>query len=336
MSGGVDSTAAALLLKKQYQIRGFFMNLGQPDFTVQKKRVTEVAERIGIELQIIDVKEAFKKKVLDYFCASYFSGKTPNPCVICNREIKFGLFMDAIMATGVNLVATGHYARIESRGNEKQLLTGLDPKKDQSYFLSRLTQEQLQRIVFPLGSMLKDDIYNYVESHGFLDFRGCESQDVCFLKDKNIAAFLENCSTDEAEFGPIKTMAGKVIGRHQGLHRYTIGQRRGLGLPDTTPWYVCRIDVKENTLFVGKEAELSSSTITARSPHWLNEDLPQNGKSYTVRIRYSHPGVRALYHCTSNDSFALTFEQPQRAIAPGQYAVLYEADRVVGSGEIVN
>ncbi len=167
MSGGVDSTACALLLRDQYQVEGFFMHLAQPNFAIQEERVQSIAARLGIPLQVIDLRRPFAEKVLDYFSDSYFGGLTPNPCVICNREIKFGLFMDAILSAGMTTMATGHYARIEKTGNTYRLFKGIDPKKDQSYFLSRLTQEQLAKIMFPLGDRTKESTYRFVEEHGF-------------------------------------------------------------------------------------------------------------------------------------------------------------------------
>lgn len=336
MSGGVDSTAVALLLKDKYEVQGFFMALDQPDFEQQKGRVEFLAEGIGIPLQVIDLKKQFKKLVLDYFSNSYFQGKTPNPCMICNREIKFGLFMDTILSVGMDRVATGHYARIDHRADEYFLHTGTDFKKDQSYFLSRLTQQQLSRALFPLGSMSKSDIYRFVESEGYTDFRGRESQDICFLKGKKVGSFLENYDKPSVAPGPVVSTTGAVLGQHKGLYRYTIGQRRGLGLPDLSPWYVCTIDHVNNTLVVGKDKDLFTPTLFACSAHWLNRAKPENNRKYTVRIRYSHPGTSARFTFISKDSFKLTFDEPQRAVAPGQYAVLYDGDRVVGSGEIVS
>ncbi len=336
MSGGVDSTASALLLKDKYRVQGFFMDLDQPDFQEQKIRLQHLAETIDIPLQIIDLKKQFKRLVLDYFSGSYFEGKTPNPCMICNREIKFGLFMDAILSAGMDRVATGHYARILEIAGEYVLHTGVDVKKDQSYFLSRLTQQQLSQVLFPLGEMSKDDIYRFVENRGYHDFRGRESQDICFLKGKKIGSFLQSYHNPSVIPGSIKSTEGALLGQHKGLYRYTIGQRRGLGIPDLTPWYVCSIHHTDNVLVVGKEKDLFSPTLIARSAHWLNREIPEDNRTYTVRIRYSHAGSAARFTSISNDSFKLSFDQPQRAVAPGQYAVLYQGDRVLGSGEIVS
>ena len=336
MSGGVDSTAAALMLKESFAVEGFFMDLAQPDFEKQKNRVVQLSATMDIPLHIIDLKAEFKKRVLDYFTTSYYRGKTPNPCMICNREIKFGLFMDAILSAGMTRVATGHYARTCCSEGEFFLHTGTDATKDQSYFLSRLTQQQLARVLFPLGSMSKKDIYRFVESKGYTDFRGVESQDVCFLKDTRLSAFLENGEKPSAPPGPIISVDGRRLGRHSGLHHYTIGQRRGLGLPDTSPWYVCSLDHQTNVLVVGKNRDLFSSSLIACNAHWINRTLPLEDHRYTARIRYAHPGSAARFTRISDDSFKLVFDEAQRAVAPGQYAVLYDGERVVGSGEIVS
>ncbi len=336
MSGGVDSTACALILKQEYSVSGFLMDLDLPAFNKQKERVQRLGDEIGMTIHIVDLKKEFKRLVLDYFTKSYFAGRTPNPCAVCNHEIKFGLFMDYIMATGVQYVATGHYARIEDREHDIALKKGLDPRKDQSYFLSRLRPQQLRRVMFPLGSMKKDDTYKLVENHGFCDFRGRESQDVCFFANARLATFLEKHMSDDNAEGAIVTTAGEIIGRHQGFYHYTIGQRRGLGLPHHSPWYVHTIDADNNRLIVGKEDELFSRTISARLPNWLCERIPEAGESFQVKTRSTHPGTEAVIHRIGIDFFELLFINPQRAVAPGQFVVLYKDDRVIGSGEIVS
>ena len=336
MSGGVDSTAAALILKKNHQVHGFFMDLGQPDFAFQKSRVETIAKTIGIPLTIIDLKKPFNERVLDYFSTHYFHGKTPNPCMICNRHIKFGLFLDTVLSQGMSCMATGHYARIAHHENECTLHTGVDERKDQSYFLARLTQQQLSSVQFPLGSLLKNDVYNFVESQGFTDFRGSESQDVCFLKDQKLSSFLKEHQKHEVKSGKIISVEGAELGTHGGLFRYTIGQRRGLGLVDTTPWYVCSIDYINNHLVVGKEHDLRSATLSARSAHWINAPIPDRDSRYSVRVRYTHPGAPARLCRVDHDVFTVAFDTPQRAIAPGQFAVLYDGDKVIGSGEIID
>jgi tRNA-uridine 2-sulfurtransferase len=335
MSGGVDSTACALLLREKYRVEGFFMHLGQPNIATQEARVRSLAERLGIPLQVIDLRRPFAEKVLHYFSASYFQGLTPNPCVICNREIKFGLFLDTILAAGMTAMATGHYARIDKSGNISRLFMGLDPKKDQSYFLSRLSQEQLARIIFPLGERTKESTYLLVEEHGFDDFQGLESQDVCFLGKREIGEYLEDLATAGDAAGPILSTSGKQLGSHRGLFRYTIGQRRGLGIAAEAPLYVVGLDVKANAVIVGSNQELFRDRISAENFHWLAGSPPDTNKNYTVRIRYSHPGSMARLALQGDGAGEFFFDEPQRAVTPGQFAVIYDDSELLGSGIIV-
>lgn len=335
MSGGVDSTASALILRDNKAIEGFFMRLAQPDFEQQRKRVERLAERLAIPLHIIDLRKAFQQRVLKYFADSYLGGITPNPCMVCNQEIKFGLFQQAILSCGMDRMATGHYARILHDSTGYHLYDGLDPAKNQSYFLSRLNQDQLARVIFPLGQKRKSEIYAFVRQHGFTDFEGSESQDVCFLADQSVGSYLERHYPQAVRNGPIVTTDGVEVGRHTGLFRYTIGQRRGLGIPDTSPWYVTGIDAANNTLIVGKTADLFKEVIVLDNMHWLSGNLPDLSRTYSVRIRYSHRGAKAMIDVSDPSHLRIIFEAPQRAITPGQFAVIYHRDEVLGSGVIV-
>jgi tRNA-specific 2-thiouridylase len=334
MSGGVDSTACALMLREKYQVQGFFMQLAQPDLAQQRNRVKQIAKKLDIELQIVDLHDAFTEKVLDYFSQSYFSGLTPNPCVICNREIKFGLFLQTILKAGMEKMATGHYATIKRDSDRSYLYMGDDPRKDQSYFLSRLTKEQLTKIVFPLGTMNKESIYQFVEAHGFHDFRGRESQDVCFLQNNRVGNFLEKRATGSRVPGQIVSTSGKVLGSHNGLFRYTIGQRKGLGISSSTPLYVLAINAASNTVVVGGNDELFRKSIAVKKLHWLSGEPPDLNREYTVRIRYSHRGSLAKLAADNNNSGILTFQEAQRAVTPGQFAVFYDQKELLGSGII--
>ncbi len=335
MSGGVDSTACAMMLREHHQVQGFFMQLAQPNFEAQKNRVEAVATKLGIPLQIINLQQEFEQRVLHYFSGSYFKGLTPNPCVICNREIKFGLFMEAILAAGMDKMATGHYARIRQAGNIYHLHSGDDPKKDQSYFLSRLTQKQLAKVLFPLGEQTKTDTYRYVEEHGFHDFHGQESQDVCFLENNQIGNFLENRSTGETNEGPIVSTSGKVLGHHKGLFRYTIGQRKGLGISSAVPLYVVGLDVNGNRVIVGRNEELYKKQIQVQKLNWLLGEKPDVTIQYMVRIRYSHRGSIARLVLNDNGCGDIIFQEPQRAVTPGQFAVIYHETELLGSGIIL-
>lgn len=311
------------------------MQLAQPNFEVQKARVEAVAKKLGIPLQIINLQQEFEQRVLDYFSGSYFQGLTPNPCVICNREIKFGLFMEAILAAGMDKMATGHYARIERTDGIYHLHSGDDPKKDQSYFLSRLTQEQLTKVIFPLGEKTKKSTYHFVEKHGFDDFHGLESQDVCFLENSQIGNFLEDRSTGKNDAGPIVSTSGKVLGHHKGLFRYTIGQRKGLGISSDTPLYVVGLDATGNRVIVGRNEELFKKQIRVQKLHWLANKKPDITINYTVRIRYSHRGSIARLVLDDNGCGDIIFQEPQRAVTPGQFAVIYHDTELLGSGIII-
>ncbi len=335
LSGGVDSTACALLLREHYQVKGFFMQLAQPNFQAQKVRVETVAKKLGIPLQIINLQQEFEQRVLDYFSGSYFQGLTPNPCVICNREIKFGLFMEAILAAGMDKMATGHYAKIERTSGIYHLYSGDDPQKDQSYFLSRLTQDQLAKVLFPLGERTKKDTYRFVEQYGFDDFHGLESQDVCFLENSQIGNFLENRSTLDNDEGPIVSTEGKLLGHHKGLFRYTIGQRKGLGISSETPLYVVALDATDNRVIVGRNEELFKKQIQVKKLHWLADKKPDITIDYMVRIRYSHRGSNARLVLDNNGCGDIIFHEPQRAVTPGQFAVIYHDTELLGSGIII-
>ena len=334
MSGGVDSTACALQLLPQHDIQGFFMRLAGPDLDEKEQRVRDVADQLGINLQVIDLSREFSAIILHYFTTTYQQGLTPNPCMVCNPAIKFGLFMDVILARGMDAMATGHYARIQQEGDTWRLCKGRDPAKDQSYFLARLNQQQLRHVLFPLGEQNKEEIYQFVEEQGLSGFRGQESQDICFLGSTPVGQFLSERLPQAGQQGSIVTRQGQEMGRHQGLFHYTIGQRRGLGIADSSPWYVTALDPQSNRVIIGKEEELYRDRLLIRAPHWLTGQAPDEGQRYQVRIRYRHQGAEAGIKKIDDKHWQIQFDTPQRAITPGQFAVIYDDDRVIGSGEI--
>jgi tRNA-specific 2-thiouridylase len=332
MSGGVDSTACALLLLQHHDVHGFFMRLAGPDLDKQEQRARTVANQLGIDLQIIDLSREFSTTILHYFTTTYQQGLTPNPCMICNHTIKFGIFMDAILASGMDAMATGHYARIEKDGDTYQLYKGSDKTKDQSYFLARLDHCQLSRSLFPLGEHQKKEAYQLVEEHGFSDFRGQESQDICFLESTPVGQFLSERIPQAEQTGRIVTREGQDLGVHQGLFHYTIGQRRGLGIADISPWYVTALEPETNTVIIGKEEDLYRDTLLIHQPHWLQ--APDEEQTYQIKIRYRHQGADARIKRIDDRHWEIHFKTPQRAITPGQFAVIYDNDRVLGCGEI--
>ena len=336
MSGGVDSSVAAALLQRQgAEVQGVFMALAQPDLAEQLRWVRSVADFLRIPLTVVDLSEAFRREVVDYFCASYFAGKTPNPCMVCNRAIKFGRLLDAARETlGAEFFATGHYARIsKDRTAGYRLLKGIDPKKDQSYFLGLLTQAQLGRICFPLGDFRKEEIYGLAAEFGLAFRQTAESQDICFLKNQPVPEFLASHSPGQARIGPILTLQGKEIGRHGGIHQYTVGQRRGLALPDATPWYVAGLDPEHNAVVIGKDADLWQREALLPEVHWLSGQPPVLPRVCEVKIRSRNPVCQAEIAGHAG-GVRLTFAQPQRAVTPGQFAVFYEGEVVLGCGEI--
>lgn len=333
MSGGVDSTVTALLLHEQgYEVYGFFMRLPFAENERQVERVRALAVTIDVPLQVLDVREQFADNVIGYFVRQYREGRTPNPCVVCNKTIKFGLLFDAMIAAGMDLGATGHYARISRRNkNGYCLLRGTDPKKDQSYFLCRLEQEQLARTLFPLGTWNKKDVYAKAASSGLRGFSGGESQDVCFLS-TGLQQFLSDRGV-VPKSGEIRSLDGKTLGFHNGISHYTVGQRRGLGVPDATPWYVVGLDPDNNRILVGKKDDLFNRYVPIRDLHWSGGEgsLPWQG---LVQLRSRHRPASAVLEQTADNEWLLTCDEPQRGITPGQFAVLYDRDRVVGSGVI--
>ena len=334
MSGGVDSTVAAILLQEHYQVHGFFMTLAQPDLAAQQQRAAAIAKRLDIELHFVDLGKDFNVKVLQYCATTYYHGQTPNPCMVCNQTIKFGLLQERILAAGMTAMATGHYARISKDHQGFHLHQGDDPSKDQSYFLARLNQHQLSHLIFPLGERRKTEVFALAAAHGFDDFAGSESQDVCFLADGDMATYLDQHFPKPSQPGAMVSTAGLPLGQHRGLHHYTIGQRRGLGIPDATPWYVVAIDIATNRLILGKAAELFQHQVQVNDLHWLGAGRPDTERSYTVRLRSTHRGSLATIAQAAGGVATLSFAEAQRAITPGQYAVIYDGSELLGSAVI--
>ena len=337
MSGGVDSSVTATLLKKMgHDVHGFFMALAQPDLDKQIQRVKKVAAHLDIPLIIVDLADEFKEAVLDYFTQSYFKGKTPNPCIVCNPRIKFGRLLEEILATGCQCMATGHYARVvQAQDGSFHLFKGLDPKKDQSYFLHRLTQQQLARILMPLGEQTKENVYKMAADLGISGVHGAESQDVCFLKGQDLSNFMSRYPQADKGKGAIVTLEGTEVGRHQGIHCYTVGQRKGLGIPDATPYYVVALDPLKNAVVVGKKQNLWQNGLSVGGINWIAGGKPNLPHDFITKIRYRHKGAPAQVMVLEDRVCKVVFHEPQLAITPGQFAVFYEDDEVMGGGEIL-
>ena len=347
MSGGVDSSVSAALLKEQgYQVSGVSLQLYDPIAREAGCRIKtccslddvmdagRVAKKLGIPFEVIDMRAEFRKLVVDYFIAEYAAGRTPNPCIRCNDLIKFDLLLKKAKEMGADLLATGHYARTEEDDSgRKWLLTGLDPAKDQSYFLFTLTQEQLQQVVFPVGMLEKTAVRRLAAEFNLPVAQKHESQEICFIPDNDYVKFLESHGVAQKS-GEIVTSNGAVVGRHSGLHRYTIGQRKGLGIAWPHPLHVVTLDTELNRVVVGGRAELSHLSLTAGSATWSS--LPATGEFRAAcRIRYRHQPASCRVVMLADNRFEVHFDFPQTSVTPGQAAVLYDGERVLGGGWIV-
>jgi len=336
MSGGVDSSVAAAILKKQgYDVIGLFLNIHKNCNSDDAKKV---AKNLGIPLKILDVQKEFKKRVVDYFINEYKKGRTPNPCVECNRWIKFKFLMEKMMELKADYIATGHYARISQKSKVKsqKLLVAKDKTKDQSYFLWTLTQKQLKKILFPIGDYTKDEIKKMAEKWNLPVFGKKESQEICFILDTDIRGFLE--SRIHAEKGPIITVDGKKVGKHEGLAYYTIGQRKGIKIGGIGPFYVVDKDFKRNALIVTKSeqaAELYKKEMEVEKVNWILGKEPKLPLKCKIKIRYLHPANPAVIKKRVKNKLHIVFDKKQRAITPGQSAVFYKRNEVLGGGIII-
>ncbi len=413
LSGGVDSLVAAFLLKEEYpDLFGIHFTTGYETYPDDKQRVMDI---IGAQLNIpvcsVDLKDQFEKEVVSYFTKTYQSGKTPNPCVICNQKIKFGALWQAARDLGADILATGHYAKIgvnpmpsiresgnrlnSSTGSSEDsavLLKARDRVKDQSYFLSMLSPEQLSHALFPLGNLTKQEVIAIADSNGLVPIHKKESQDICFIRENSFAEFIrsrwidspllsqtttyhlsgattapESVSKDPFAHGDIITTDNKLVGRHRGLHCYTIGQRRGLNCPGPAPYYVKSIDMEHNRLIVGFKDELFKDECNVININWLSHKsvLSTSSSKVATRIRYSHSGAASTLICqnpkennshreeqeekdqnfkgqnhkyeTAKAAYSLInviFDEPQLAVTPGQCAVFYDGEQVLGAGFI--
>ena len=361
MSGGVDSSAAAALLKEQgHELVGFTMQLwnqrrninvdghGDPlpsrccslDDVYDARRV---AESLGFPFYVLNLEKDFEESVVEPFIQSYLAGETPIPCVACNSRLKFASLDRMALSLGCEKVATGHYARVEydQVADRYRLFRGRNHWKDQSYFLWELTQAQLSRSIFPLGDMLKSEVRNIARDANLYTAEKQESQEICFVPDVKYSEFIdrylehEERAAEIPEGGEIVTVEGEVVGSHGGIHRYTLGQRRGLGIAHEKPLYVVQIERARNQIVVGGAEALESVEFVARSVNWVAFDEPGEAVRAQVKVRYRHEPAWATITALPNDGAKITFDEPQRAITPGQATIFYNDDEVVGGGWIV-
>ncbi len=346
MSGGVDSSAAALLLRQQgYECDGAMLRLynGEKAGTCcsadDADDARSVAYRLGMKFYVFNETERFARDVMDHFVAEYCAGHTPNPCIDCNRCLKFGALLDRALVLGYDYIATGHYARVEQDPDTGRWLLkkGLDEGKDQSYVLYNLTQQQLAHVRLPLGALHKTEVRAIAEQHHFINARKHDSQDICFVPDGDYAAFLERYTGQPMQPGNFVDEQGHVIGRHKGAARYTIGQRKGLGISAETRLFVSGKNMAENTVTVGLESALFHSSLLADEWNWIAAP-PAVGQPLpcTARTRYHQPERPATATLLPDGRVRVDFAAPQRAIAPGQAVVLYNGESVIGGGTILN
>jgi tRNA-specific 2-thiouridylase len=361
MSGGVDSSAAAAILKEQgHELIGFTMQLwnqrrnltldedGEPmpsrccslDDVYDARRV---AEELGFPFYVLNLEREFERDVVGPFVRSYLEGETPIPCVACNSRLKFASLDRTALSVGCEKIATGHYARVafDEGSNRYKLLRGRDARKDQSYFLWELTQGQLSRSLFPLGEMRKDEAREAARRHGLGVASKRESQEICFVPDGDYAGFIERYLEAEGREGErpargeIVDTRGRVVGRHEGVHRYTTGQRRGIGVSRQLPLYVVRVEPETSRVVVGDAEELLSEEFTAAGVNWIGFDEPPGPVRADVRVRYRHTESPATITTLGPGRARVRFDEPQRAVTPGQAAVFYRGEEVLGGGWIV-
>ncbi|MDO9533964.1 MAG: tRNA 2-thiouridine(34) synthase MnmA [Bacillota bacterium] len=353
MSGGVDSSAAALLLKEEgfdpvgVTLRFWVDPLAEERAADDVKGccsldavndARNVCQTLGIPHYVLNMKDYFYEKVVTYFTREYFQGRTPNPCIACNRHIKFSLLAEKARALGINYLATGHYSRILYDSGEKmyRLFRGKDREKDQSYMLYTLSQEQLSHVIFPLGNYTKPEIRAFALKGGLKVAEKAESQEICFIPDNDYRGFLERENPGAVTSGDIISPNGEKIGMHHGLAFYTVGQRKGLGLTSPEPLYVIEIDVKNNVLTVGKEEETYSETLTADELSFVSDRIPDHPLHVEVKIRYRAPHIPAVVHPPDGKNARIVLAEKQKAVTPGQAVVFYQGEEVLGGGTITS
>ncbi|MCK4781959.1 tRNA 2-thiouridine(34) synthase MnmA [Candidatus Parcubacteria bacterium] len=331
LSGGIDSSVAAALLKKQdFEVEGVFMKLCDlPQFEQAEKRARKIAEVLGIPFLVLDLRKEFQKKVIDYFLKEYKAGTTPNPCVVCNKEIKFGILFKKLRQAKVkfDFLATGHYARI----SDYKILKAKDREKDQTYFLWGLKQRQLKKVLFPLGNYTRKQVKSLAKKFNLPTYKSSGSQEICFIP-KTTNDFLKNYIKQKP--GLIIDIKGKIMGEHNGLAFYTIGQRRGLGFSGG-PYYVLAKDIRRNHLIITKnEKDLYNKELIVKNINWISGKDTNLPLKIKVKIRYRHKAVLAVIK--KNKRYKVVFNKPQMAITPGQSAVFYQKDELLGGGVIVS
>ena len=349
MSGGVDSSVAAYLLKEQgYEVIGATMQIWQDEdeFTQEENGgccglsavddARRVAAQLDIPYYVMNFKTDFKEAVMDYFVAEYLAGRTPNPCIACNRYVKWEALLKRSLDIGADYIATGHYARVEQLPNGRYAIrNSVTAAKDQTYALYNLTQEQLSRTLMPVGAYSKEEIRKIAEKLGFRVAHKPDSQEICFVPDQDYAGFIERTTGETSKEGNFVTADGTVLGRHKGIIHYTIGQRKGLGLAMGRRVVVTEIRPETNEVVIGEQEDVFTTTLYANRLNYMSEpDFPE-GKEILAKIRYNHKGSPCVIHREGADLIRVDFREPVRAVTPGQAVVFYDGDYVLGGGTIV-
>ncbi len=349
MSGGVDSSVAAYLLKKQgHEVTGVTMQIWQEEDACSVEEnggccglsavedARRVAAALDIPFYVMNFRKEFKEYVIDYFSSEYYSGRTPNPCIACNRYVKWEALLRKSLAIGADYLATGHYARIEKLGNGRYALRRSSIlKKDQTYALYNLTQDQLGHTLMPVGEYSKDEVRSIAAQIGLKVADKPDSQDICFVPDGNYASFLEKNTGRKAEEGNFISVDGKILGRHKGIIHYTVGQRKGLGLALGYPAFVVAIRPDTNEVVIGNYEESLTQTVRATGLNFMSVPDITSPVRVFAKVRYNHKGAWCVAERTGEDEITCHFEEPLRAVAPGQALVLYDGEYVMGGGTIV-
>ena len=334
MSGGIDSSAAAVLLGKSgYEVHGLTFRIkGVTSLSVENAAV--ICRKLGISHRYIDITDRFNDDVIEYFLSEYSAGRTPNPCIMCNRRIKFGLLMDIVKEEGFDFLATGHYATIKEENGRFHLEKSVDPSRDQTYFLYILKEEQLGKILFPLNGIPKEKARMICQDAGLMPADSKESREICFIED-DYRDYLENIKKIDRLNGNFITSSGEIIGPHEGIHRYTIGQRKGLGVSLGKPAFITNINGKTGDITLGDEEELMRYEINVKNVSLINGTVSNTGNIY-VKIRYGSRDFEVSgIEFPEKDMMKIILKNPARAVTPGQAAVLYDGNRVLGGGTII-
>ena len=336
MSGGVDSSAAAVSLRNAgYECLGATMIMHSMDGAAGADDARAAAEALSMSFSVLDVQEEFRREVMEDFVRSYLRGETPNPCIVCNKKLKFGLFADYANELGADFIATGHYAKVEKCGDRYLLKKGLDTRKDQSYVLYNLTQDVLSRLLLPLGVLTKAEVREMASEAALRNAEKKESQDICFVPDGDYVGFIERflgCGVPEGDF---VLRDGTVMGRHKGIIRYTVGQHKKLGLGIHTPLYVLEKDAEKNRIILGSNEDLFVRELEAVDLNWIACDEPTSPIRVAAKIRYKHVEQPATVEMIGEGRARVVFDEPQRAVTPGQSVVFYDGDTVVGGGLVI-